>query len=71
MAYAQELSEENKARAVDLARQGKALWQQGKRREAISAYEESAQIDPRGPGAVLLEHSRTIMDFFCKDFYNP
>lgn len=50
---------------------GKIRWKLGKRKEAITAYETSAQLDPQGQGAMLLEHSRSIMDFFCTDLLNP
>ena len=53
------------------AEKGKILWKTGNRKDAITAYETSAQIDPKGAGALLLEHSRSIMDFFCTDLLNP
>lgn len=57
--------------AVLLAQKGKLLWRLGQRGEAISAYEQSARLDPDGPGTPLLEHSRAIMDFFNPDLLNP
>ncbi len=57
--------------AAALAEKGKLLWKLGDRAGAISAYEASAQEDPDGPGALLLEHSRQIMDFFDPNQLNP
>lgn len=57
--------------AAALAEKGKLLWKTGDRAGAISAYEASAQQDPDGPGALLLEHSRQIMDFFDPSQLNP
>lgn len=57
--------------AAVLAEKGKLLWKTGDRAGAISAYEESAQEDPGGPGALLLEHTREIMDFFDPNQLNP
>lgn len=54
-----------------LAERGKALWRMDRRGEAISAYEQGAQLDPEGPAAMLLDHSREIMDFFNPDLLNP
>lgn len=57
--------------AAALAEKGKLLWKLGNKGEAISCYEASAQEDPTGPGALLLEHSNGIMDYFNPDLLNP
>lgn len=57
--------------AAVMAEKGKLLWKTGDRAGAISAYEESAQADPGGPGALLLQHTREIMDFFDPNQLNP
>lgn len=57
--------------AVALAEKGKLMWKLGDKAEAISCYEASAQEDPTGPGALLLEHSNGIMDYFNPDLLNP
>ncbi|MCM1070190.1 MAG: hypothetical protein NC210_01195 [[Clostridium] fimetarium] len=57
--------------AAALAEKGKLMWKLGNKAEAISCYEASAQEDPTGPGALLLEHSNGIMDFFNPDLLNP
>lgn len=58
-------------RSLLLAEKGKILWKSGERAGAISAYEEGARLSPDGPAAMLLEHSRGIMDFFNPDLLNP
>lgn len=62
---------EPKEKALLEAEIGKLLWRLNRRGEAITAYETSAQLDPSGPGAVLLAHTNQIMDFFCPDLLNP
>ena len=57
--------------AAALAEKGKLLWKLGEKASAISCYEASAQTDPDGPGELLLEHSRKIMDFFDPNQLNP
>ena len=58
-------------RGLLLAEKGKLLWRIGKRAEAMSAYEQGAQLDPDGPAALLLAHTNEIMDFFNPDLLNP
>lgn len=62
---------QNPADAALLVERGKLLWGLDRRGEAISAYEQAAAIDPQGPAAPLLEHTRAIMDFFNPDLLNP
>ncbi len=50
---------------------GRIAWKQGRRAEAISAYNAAAEMQPDGPGAVALRQAREIMDFYNKDMYNP
>ena len=50
---------------------GRIAWKQGDRRRAIALYNRSAAADPTGSGAVALEQSRAIMDFYNKDLLNP
>ena len=57
--------------AAALAEKGKLLWKLGDKGGAISCYEASAKEDPAGPGALLLEHSNGIMDYFNPDLLNP
>lgn len=65
------LIESNPNDATLLAERGKIYWRLGRRGDAMSDYTASSLIDPNGPGAQLLEHSREILDFYNKDLYNP
>lgn len=58
-------------RALLFAEKGKMLWRLEHRGEAMSAYQQGAVLDPEGPAAMLLDHSRSIMDFFNPDLLNP
>jgi cytochrome c-type biogenesis protein CcmH/NrfG len=58
-------------RSLLLAEKGKILWRMNRRGEAMSAYEQGAQLDPDGPAALLLAHSQSIMEFFNPDLLNP
>ncbi len=62
---------DDKERGFLWAEKGKLLWKSDRRAEAISAYEKGARLDPDGPAALLLAHSRSIMDFFNPDLLNP
>lgn len=57
--------------AHQLYEQARELWKQGKRAAAITAYEESAALDPKGPASTALDMLRDIMDFYDKSRYNP
>ncbi|MDE6283224.1 MAG: hypothetical protein K2L97_04455 [Muribaculaceae bacterium] len=64
-------SDSDKEKALILAEKGKLLWKSGDRAGAISAYEQGGALDPGGAAALLLDHSRGIMDFFNPDLLNP
>ncbi len=57
--------------AAALAEKGKLMWKLGDKAGAIGCYEASAQEDPAGPGALLLEHSNGIMYYYNPDLLNP
>ncbi len=57
------------ADAYTLYMRGRIAWKRGLRREAITMYEESAEIEP--DPATALEQARAIMAFYNKDLYNP
>ncbi|MBO5052887.1 MAG: tetratricopeptide repeat protein [Muribaculaceae bacterium] len=63
--------ERDMVRARVLYNEGRERWQRGDRAGAIAAYEESASLDPSGPGAVALDMTRDIMDFYDKNQFNP
>jgi regulator of sirC expression with transglutaminase-like and TPR domain len=62
---------DNPGDASLLVERGKLYWRLDRRSESISDYERAAQLDPSGPAALLLEHTRAIMDFFNPDLLNP
>ncbi|GFI13179.1 hypothetical protein IMSAGC008_00707 [Muribaculaceae bacterium] len=59
------------ADAYTLYMRGRIAWKRGMRREAITLYEESAEIEPEGEAATALEQAHAIMAFYNKDLYNP
>lgn len=38
---------------------------------AMSCYMEAVHLDPASPAAEALEMLESIMNFYCKDMYNP
>ena len=54
-------SEPSDARA--LYRRGSLYWKLGRRAEAITDFNASANLDPEGPGAAAAAHAQAILDF--------
>ena len=54
-----------------LYRQGNEYRRQGLFHEAINCYLEAERLDPDSPAAVARTMLQDIMDFYCKDMYNP
>lgn len=50
---------------------GRLAWKQGHRADAITYYENAAQLDPEGDAAFALDQARDIMNFYHRDLYNP
>ena len=50
---------------------GNALVKAGRRTEAMNAYLHACRLDPDSPAVEALALWRGIMDFYCKDMYNP
>lgn len=50
---------------------GRLFWRLERRRDAISDYARSAELDPASPAAEALEQAMTIMQFYDKSRYNP
>ena len=63
--------EDNHAEAIRLYELGLLAWKNGNRAEAITLYNESAALDPNGPGVQALEMSMRIMNFYDKQQFNP
>ncbi|MCH5226180.1 MAG: tetratricopeptide repeat protein [Muribaculaceae bacterium] len=50
---------------------GLNYWKMGKRREAINDYHHALTINPQSRAAMLIEYSKSILDFYNKDLLNP
>lgn len=57
--------------AEDLYAQGNALRRQGDFKGAMESYMEAIHLDPDSPAVEALEMLHSIMEFYCKDIYNP
>ena len=60
------------------AEQAAALYEQGnqhrKRQQwslALNAYEQAAALDPSSPAVHARQMLQQIMDYRCKEYYNP
>lgn len=66
-----EVSESDKQLARQLYEQGNAHRKQQRWADALNAYEQAAALDPESPAAAARQMLMDIMDFYCKDLYNP
>ena len=57
--------------ASDYYRQGNEYRRQGNFAEAINCYSEAVRLDPDSPAAEARRMLEDIMNFYCKDMYNP
>lgn len=57
--------------ADELYRKGNGLRRQGLFHEAINCYLEAERMDPSSPAAEARRMLEDIMNFYCKDMYNP
>ena len=60
-----------KLTADELYRQGNEYRRQGLFHEAINSYLEAERLDPDSPAAEARHMLEDIMNFYCKDMYNP
>jgi tetratricopeptide (TPR) repeat protein len=51
--------------------QGNAFRKQGLWSEAINSYIEAIRLDPESPAVEAKRMLDDIMDFYCRDMYNP
>ena len=51
--------------------QGNAYRKQGLWHEAINCYIKATELDPDSPAAEAKLMLDDIMNFYCKDMYNP
>lgn len=54
-----------------LYERGALYWRLGQRAAAVNDFSASAERQPDGRAARMLEYAREIEDFFNPDLYNP
>ena len=62
---------DRKAQAEELYLQGNVFRKQQQWAEALNAYEAAVALDSESPAAAAREMLMNIMEFYCKDYYNP
>ena len=58
-------------KALDYYRQGNDHRRRGDYQAAMNAYMEAIALDPDSPAVEALRMLQDIMDYYCKDVYNP
>jgi len=51
--------------------QGRQYSREGRFEEAINSYLEAIALDPDSPAVEAKQMLDDIMNFYCKDYYNP
>ena len=59
------------ARCYLKADDGNESRRQGKYGEAMSYYKEAISLDPDSPAVTALQMLEDIMNYYCKEMYNP
>lgn len=62
---------ESKTQAQELYIQGNAYRKQQQWAEALNAYEAAMALDPESPAVAARQMLMNIMEYYCKDYYNP
>ena len=57
--------------AEEYYQQGNAWRKQGDFKRALDSYMEAIVLDPESPAVAAKEMLDDIMNFYCKDYYNP
>lgn len=57
--------------AEEYYRQGNQFRKEGDFSSAMNCYMEAVELDPESPAGEALHMLQDIMDFYCKDYYNP
>lgn len=57
--------------ADELYKKGNDYRRQGRFHDAINCYIEAEQMDSESPAVEARKMLQSIMDFYCKDMYNP
>ncbi len=50
---------------------GNAHRQLGQLGQAMSSFLKASELDPDGPATMAYQATKQIMDYYCKDYYNP
>ena len=57
--------------AEEYYKQGNEYRQQGNFRDAINCYLEAIAVDPDSPAVEAKRMLDDILNYYCKDMYNP
>ena len=57
--------------AEEFYRQGNRHRKEGKWQQAMNSYLEAIALNPHSPAVEAKEMLDSIMEFYCKDIYNP
>ena len=57
--------------AEEYYQQGNAWRKTGDFKRALDSYMEAIALDPERPAVAAKEMLDDIMNFYCKDYYNP
>ena len=57
--------------AEEYYRLGNEYRQRGDWKHAIENYNEAIELDPQSPAVEAKQMVENILDFYCKDIYNP
>lgn len=64
-------SEHDIQAAAQLYAQGNAYRRQQRWADALNAYAEALKLDPESPAGHARQMLLSIMEYRCKDYYNP
>jgi len=64
-------SSSKQKQAQEWYERGNALRKEQKWGEAINAYTEALEFDPQSPAGHARDMLMEILEFYCKDNYNP
>lgn len=67
----QEAPKQAAEKAVALYEQGNQYRKQQQWSLALNAYEQAAALDPTSPAVHARQMLQQIMDYRCKEYYNP
>ena len=57
--------------AEEYYQQGNTWRKKGDFKRALDSYMEAIALDPESPAVAAKEMLDDIMNFYCKDYYNP